>query len=407
MKILHLLSQRPDSTGSGIYIQAMIREAAACGHENYLVAGVPFQEAVDLDCIDSNQCRFVPFGASGISYQIVGMSDVMPYPSTRWCDLTSSNLDEYVTAFSETIRTAVEMFQPDLIHSHHLWMVSSLTRQLFPDIPMVTSCHGSDLRQFQNCPNLQARVLAGCRQIDAVLALSEAQKNDIARLYGMPAEKIHVVGAGYNDRLFRTAPKPDPDPVQVVYAGKLSSAKGVPWLLRAMARIDAPAWRLHLIGGGDGPEKTKCLQLADELGERVVVHGPMPQADLAQWMQLAHIFVLPSFYEGLPLVVLEALAAGCRVVATDLPGVREVLGTLRGDIIRLVPTPRLRNLDQPDPEDEALFERNLADALGLQVQKAHRRPQIDLAPVRDIMDSFTWTGAFQKIQAVYFLVANI
>jgi glycosyltransferase involved in cell wall biosynthesis len=407
VKILHLLNQRPDSTGSGIYIQAMIREAAACGHENYLVAGIPSGRLGGLDCIDSDQCHFVQFGEAGISYPIVGMSDVMPYPSTRWCDLTNTDMDEYEASFSRTLQAAVTAFAPDLIHSHHLWIVSSLARQLFPDIPMVTTCHGSDLRQFQNCPHLQKRVLAGCRRIDAIMALSEAQKKDIVALYGLSPKNVFVVGAGYNNLLFTESPKPDPKPVQLIYAGKLSNAKGVPWMLRALSAIDSPVWHLHLVGGGSGAEKAECFRLAKQLGERVVIHGALPQKDLARLMRQSHIFVLPSFYEGLPLVVLEALASGCRVVATDLPGINEILGDVQVDFIRLVPTPRLRFLDQPYPEDEPRFERDLADALASQIRNASCHPQIDLSPIRNKMAHFSWQGIFQKVQSVYFHAANI
>jgi len=55
LKILHLLSQRPDSTGSGIYVQAMIREAKACGYDNYLVAGVRSDGCDDTECIEQNK----------------------------------------------------------------------------------------------------------------------------------------------------------------------------------------------------------------------------------------------------------------------------------------------------------------------------------------------------------------
>ena len=84
----------------------------------------------------------------------------------------------------------------------------------------MTSCHGSDLRQFQNCSHLQERVLKGCRKINVVMALSEAQKNEIVRLYGLVPEQIMVAGAGYDDSLFYSEKKPPPNPVQIVYAWK-------------------------------------------------------------------------------------------------------------------------------------------------------------------------------------------
>ncbi len=399
-----MLSQRPDSTGSGIYLQAMLREASSCGHTNYMVAGVQADQPAELNCIDQGQCMFVNFYEADISYHIVGMSDVMPYKSKRFCDLSDDELEEYEKTFSKVINKAVTGFKPDIIHSHHLWMISSLARQLFPKIPMVTTCHGSDLRQFQNCPSLQKWVLKGCRRLNAVMALSETQKNDIERLYGIPLGKIFVVGAGYNDVLFTLPHKPDPDPIQLVYAGKLSKAKGVPWLLRVLSRIDSPAWQLHLVGSGSGEENDDCLMLAKKLGERVLVHGATTQKELSVIMKQSHVFVLPSFYEGLPLVLLEALACGCRIIATDLPGVKELLGNIQSDFISLVRTPRMRNIDQPYDEDIDAFEKNLGNTLQTQIRAAYQRPQIDLSAIGNKISSFSWPEIFRKVQNVYFRV---
>ncbi len=402
LKILHLLSQRPDSTGSGIFVRAMLREAAARGHDGFLVAGVEVPEGGPPPELPGDRALLVRFGLDeGLPAHITGMSDVMPYESTRFRDLTEEELDRYEAAFAGALTAAVERFAPDVIHSHHLWLLSSLTRRLFPGIPLVTSCHGSDLRQFQNCPHLQERVLAGCRGIDTVVALSRAQRQEIIRLYGFPPERVKVAGAGYDHRLFRAADKPRPEPVQLVYAGKLSHAKGVPWLLRALDGLDSPDWQLHLLGGGSGPEKEHCLQLARQLGPRVLVHGPVPQAELAAILRQSHVLVLPSFFEGLPLVILEGLASGCRIVATELPGAREVLGGCAADFISLVPTPRLRNLDQPYQEDEEQFVGDLQAALAHQMEAARRRVRLDPSRVGDTLAAYTWTGVFRKYETVF------
>lgn len=406
LKILHVLSQRPDSTGSGIYVQAMIREAEAAGHDNFLVAGSGagcFQEPL---CIARENTLFVTFHQGDVGYHIPGMSDVMPYTSSRFCDLSKADLKEYEVVFSKTLQKAVGRFQPHIIHSHHLWLVSTLARGLFPDIPMVTSCHGSDLRQFQNCPHLQDKVAAGCRDIDVVLALSHIQKRDISRLYDIPCEKIRLTGAGYNNELFYLESKPTPDPVQLVYAGKLSNAKGVPWFLRALQAIESPAWQLHLIGGGSGEEKAQCLTLAKLLGERVHVHGAIPQTVLAKIIRQAHILVLPSFYEGLPLVILEGLAGGCRLVVTDLPGTRELLGDTDCDFISKVKTPRLHHIDQPDHKDEDQFEQDLKAALQRQILAASKSAVIDLSPLEDLLGAYTWQGVFKKVERAYQLSLN-
>ena len=401
MKILHLLSQRPDSTGSGIYVQAMIREAANQGFDNYLVAGLCSSGCNENVCIASDRSLFLNFNNADASFSIPGMSDVMPHDSSRFCDLSEENLNEYETAFSMLLKKAVELFKPDLIHSHHLWIVSSLTRRLFPHIPQVTTCHGSDLRQFQNCKHLQGKVLPGCREIDFVMALSQAQKDEIISLYNIAVDKIIVIGAGYNDTFFYPTQKPDPEPVQLIYAGKLSNAKGVPWLLRALASIRFPEWQLHLVGSGSGEEKEYCLRLTEKLGEKVIVHGALPQESLAKILRQSHILVLPSFFEGLPLVILEGLACGCRIVVTGLPGVKELIGNTNTDFINLVPTPRLRFIDQPYSEDEMLFEQQLGEALKQQIDAAVSFANIDFSPIQDTLDAYTWTGIFNKVKQVY------
>ena len=403
MRILHVLSQRPDSTGSGIYLQSIMREAARRGHENFMVAGIQPGKEVELHGVSRDQCRLVRFKGDDIPFLIPGMSDVMPYPSRRFSDLSEGDIGTYEAAFSRVLTETAADFNPDIIHCHHNWLVSSLARRLFPDIPVVTTCHGTDLRQFQNCPHLRERVLSGCSHLDAAMVLRGDQKNFLEEHYGLSPEKVVVTGAGYNDAVFTPGDKPAAPPVQLVYAGKLSNAKGVPWLLKALKQVPSRDWLMNLVGGGKGSrEGDECVRLAGELGGRVVLHGQMPQSRLADIFKQSHIFVLPSFFEGLPLVVLEALASGCRVIATDLPGVMEVVGDVDVEYVTRVETPRLRKTDQPYPEDLPAFVRNMARAIESQIVMAMDNPRIDLSFIEDKLAGFTWKGVFNRVEKVYF-----
>jgi glycosyltransferase involved in cell wall biosynthesis len=334
------------------------------------------------------------------------MSDVMPYESRTFGSLSAAELAEYETAFSRVLSAAVGKANPDVIHTHHLWILSSVARQLFPRIPMVASCHGSDLRQFQQCPRLQERVLRGCRGLDAVFALTTAQKTAIASLYELPLERVWVAGAGYDSRLFTLGVKPAPNPVQLIYAGKLSNSKGLPHLFAALPRIDALPWQLHLVGAGGGHEGAGCLRRASDFGNRVCVHGPKTQVEVAALMKQSHVLVLPSLYEGLGLVILEGIASGCRVVATHLPGVEEVLGDVRARFIELVQPPRLHSVDVAYAEDEAAFEDALANALRAQILAARAQPNIDLTPMREQLTAFSWSNVFRRVERVYSAVLD-
>ena len=405
LRILHLLSQRPDSTGSGIYLQAMLREAGRCGHLNSVLAGIQADKPVKLANISSRNCSFVRFNKD-IPYQIVGMSDVMPYESRRFRDLDDHDLATYQKAFLKKINKAVEIYQPNIIHSHHLWILTSLAQQWVKEIPIVTTSHGSDLRQFQLCPHLRELVQTGCQNLDAVMALSRSQKAQIARMYAIPEQKIHVIGAGYDDGMFHNQSKPKPRPVQLVYAGKLSGAKGVPWMLRALAEIDSPSWKLHLVGGGSGPEKDTCLSLAEAFGGRVKQYGAVAQGKLAEILRQSHIFCLPSFYEGLPLVVIEALASGCRIVTNDLPGTRELIGDLNSPAVELLPMPELETIDKPTHVSGEDYVKRLEMAIRRQIKQAGENPMVMDAEIRKTLQQYTWPTVFKRVQKVYDAAMN-
>ena len=401
MKILHLISQHPESTGSGFYLQNIIRQAAAAGHQNFLVAGLSGERIPSIPGIDREHCHFVRFAEGRLNFAIPGMSNVMPYPSSRFDALTSEQMAIYEKVFAETINRAAREFSPDIIHSHHLWLVSSVARKILPDMPMVTSCHSTDLRQFLQCPHLREKVIPFCRKINRVLALSHDQAEKIGEMYGIDNQCIDIVGGGYDQELFSFREKPQAPPVHLLYAGKLSLAKGVDWLLRTFIGLEDHRLHLHLAGSGSGPEAELCLQLAKEAGDRVTVHGRIDQQQLARLMQLCHIFILPSFYEGLPLVLLEALAAGCRIIATDLPGCRELLAKAVPDLVCFVNLPALSTIDRPDPKDWDILQLRLAAAIDEMAGRVRIAPSPALAEISAITATFGWQAVFARIVSSY------
>lgn len=404
MKVLHILSQIPDATGSGIYLQAALRHAAIQGFDNALLAGVP-ADSDHLECLEVKSEHYHPvhFGHT-IPFPVVGMSDVMPYPSTRFCDLSSQQLDLYMAQFEKKLAEAVEQHRPDLIHSHHLWLLTSLAKQKYPNIPMVTSCHGSDLRQFHNCTHLHPLVLPGCRQVETVCALSTIQKLEIEQLYQIDESRIQVIGAGYDcQRFYWPQDNRTSQPLQILYAGKLSQAKGVPWLLKALQLLPQKDFIFHLVGDGYGEEKNEIMSLAAELGPKIQVHGKLNQRQLAERMRQADIFILPSFYEGLPLVLMEALACGCHIIATALPGISELFAEIKSDWVELIDLPEMIAIDKPHPADEGHFINDLMAAINKQFNslkgcnKEHECP----TSLRQLLERYTWEGIFTKLEKLY------
>ena len=401
MKILHVISQAPDFTGSGKFIQQILVQSARTGHDNFLVAGIQGNFILPEKLIEDNRCIFVRFDGKDLNFPIPGMSDVMPYDSRVFSQMSPQELAGYEQVFETKIRQALTRFQPDIIHTHHLWIVSAIARRLSPGIPMITSCHGTCLRQHVLCPDISQRITPSLTQIDQVIALSQSQHQEIIRTIGTAPESIHVVSGGYNDACFFHAPKPFDGVVELVYAGKLSEAKGVPWLLKSLAEIRHLPFRLHVAGNSSDREKARCLKLAGVLKEKVIYHGPLSHDDLGTLLRNAHVFVLPSFYEGLPLVLMEALACGCRLIATALPGVKELLADNDNPMVRLLDLPPLETIDTPFKADMPDLENRLALVLAQTIQAVHARPEPDWDYACTKSFPYTWEKIFSKIDRVY------
>jgi glycosyltransferase involved in cell wall biosynthesis len=226
-----------------------------------------------------------------------------------------------------------------------------------------------------------------------------------SKIWGKTQDKIWnrvpVMAGGYDHTLFQKGNKPMGEPVELVYAGKLCRAKGVPWLLKSLGKLEEMPFRLHLAGSGTGVEKQICLDLAKVLGQKVIYHGTLSHGDLARLMGRCHLFVLPSFFEGVPLVLMEALACGCRLLTTDLPGVRDLLSPAEGRMIRFFNLPPLKNMDTPHERDEPDLEERLAMALKGVIKEILENSEPDAHLIESRSRPYTWNKVFARIESVY------
>ena len=403
MKILSITAQKPHFTGSGVYLTELVRAFASLdgqspGGRQAVVAGLAEGEEMLLP---EGVVQFpVFFETEELPFCVAGMSDEMPYDSTRYCDMTEEQADLFLKAFHKKISEAVAVFQPDVILCHHLYLLTANVRKWFPWAKVYGFCHGSDLRQFCKNEKWREEIAAGIQELDGIFALHEAQADKIRRVFGGPDKKreevgnagedlpektpqvcrdgilpqIRVVGSGFNDAFF--FPR-----ATLVFAGKLTEKKGVYSLIRALQHLpyEAKSFRLLLAGDyGSREDEAEIARLTSECRYQVIPTGRLTHRELGEVFRQADGFILPSFYEGLPLVVMEALACGLPVVCTDLPGIREwaeqkVPGRSFGDseevplhrpFIRFVEPPGFSDVDEPLPGDLPAFEQRLAAAIG-------------------------------------------
>ena len=147
MKILNVTAQKPDSTGSGVYLTELMKGFHKMGHDQALVAGVYVEDEVCL--MEGEKAYFSFFHTEELPFSIVGMSDEMPYKSTRYCDMTPEMTMQFRKAYEKRICQALEEFKPDVILCHHLYQLTALIKEMSGNVPVYAVCHGCDLRQFK------------------------------------------------------------------------------------------------------------------------------------------------------------------------------------------------------------------------------------------------------------------
>ena len=367
MRILSVTAQKPDSTGSGIYLSELVKNFEVLGHEQAVVAGVYREDEIHLP----ERVQFYPlyFKSEEVPFAIAGMSDEMPYQSTVYGQMTESMVQTFETAFKKRVRSAVEDFKPDIIVCHHLYLVTSLVRSIFPEMKVFGFCHNTDLRQMKKISLRREFIRSQIKHLDGIFALHDEQKKEITQIYGVDPDKIQVVGAGYNQTVFHRLDeiKKETDRCRFIFAGKISEKKGVMSLMRSLAYLPwKPDEAEVILAGGHGnqEEYDAIAAMAEAAPYEVKFLGKLTQTELAKEYNRSHVFVLPSFSEGMPLTMIEAMSCGCKVVITDLPGIRPwVEERIEKAPVFYVQPPVMTNADEPTEESLPFFEKELAEQM--------------------------------------------
>lgn len=398
MRILSVTAQKADSTGSGVFLTELVRGFQKMGWEQAVICGTVEGEPV---CLPEGVRVFPVFYESReLPFPVCGMSNEMPYRSTRYRDLTEGMTQQLTDAFRARILETVEAFRPDVILCHHLYFAASLVRELCPDIPVFGQCHGSDLRQLAGNPWKRDWIISQIQKLDGIFALHAVQKQTICTLFGVSEDLVSVVGTGYNSDVFYRSTQLHTSrmdgKLRLIFAGKLSQKKGVFSLLRSLNYLKNPdGVELWLAGGcGNPAEYENLLRMAQEAPCQVRLLGKLSQKELAERMNQCDVFVLPSFFEGLPLVLIEAMACGLRVVCTDLPGIQPWLeAEIPQSGAVFVRPPRIRNEDEPMEEDLPDFEKRLAAAMEEAVSRK--------LPDAEAVHRMSWDALCERLCGVF------
>jgi len=325
-----------------------------------------------------------------------------------------------LTTLGVDLQMAQDCGGADVVHSH-TWYANAggHLAKLLHGVPHVVTAHSLEpLRPWK------AEQLGGGYRVsswiektafeaaDMVIAVSDGMRRDILASYpALDPQKVTVVYNGID--LERWTPLHDagkaralgidPDRPAVIFVGRITRQKGLPYLLRA-ARMLPPEVQVILCAGApDTPEiLAEVTGLVEGLqAERdgvVWIDRLLPNDELRAALTASTVFVCPSIYEPLGIVNLEAMACGLPVVGTATGGIPEVI--VDGVTGRLVPIDQLHD-GTGTPTDPEAFVRDLAAALTEVVSDPERAARMGEAGRARAETEFSWTAIAEQTRAIY------
>jgi glycosyltransferase involved in cell wall biosynthesis len=199
-------------------------------------------------------------------------------------------------------------------------------------VPAVVKLHGSDMNVVAKLEGPRSRLAWALPRAERVVAVSRPLAEQ-ARALGVRAERIDIVRNGIDRDTFRPRDRTEarrtlglePDQSIVLYVGHVTREKGAFDLVRAYENAGPRLRGSRLVLLGDGSGLEECRELARATGLNAAFAGARPHGEIARWLSACDVLALPSWNEGMPNVVLEALASGRPVVASSVGGIPDVV----------------------------------------------------------------------------------
>jgi starch synthase len=306
----------------------------------------------------------------------------------------------------------------DLVHSHTWYanLAGHLAKLLY-GIPHVVSVHSLEPLRPWKAEQLGGgyHVSRFCERTaleaaDRIIAVSAGMAADIIGVYpAVDAGRIRVIRNGIDTGQYRPDPATgvlaaygvDPDRPSVIFVGRITRQKGVPYLLDAALTIDPAAQLVLCAGAPDTPElgrevAAKVDRIREERGGIVWIEKMLERSEVVQLLSHATVFVCPSVYEPLGIVNLEAMACETAVVATDTGGIPEVVAD--GETGLLVP---FDSDGAGGPGDPGRFAAGIAERVNRLLADPGLAERMGRAGRRRAVEQFSWTTIAAETAALY------
>jgi glycosyltransferase involved in cell wall biosynthesis len=248
---------------------------------------------------------------------------------TRWTGVQFSASIHLLPSLIRVMRS----FKPQVVHAHNLFFrtteAAALVR-LVSRVPLVTTLHLGPVEGGHRLLRILTRGYEAtmgrfiARRSSHLIAVSQAVAHHAQRLGG-GGKGVTVIPNGVDPRTFSPNGKHVEGGSTVLFVGRLVPNKGPKTLLSSIPLVLKRHPQARFLIAGDGPMRSKLEGEARRLGVDGAVEFLGTRRDVPDLMRRADVFVRPSFMEGMPLTVLEAMASGLPVVATPVGGTPELL----------------------------------------------------------------------------------
>jgi colanic acid/amylovoran biosynthesis glycosyltransferase len=321
-RLLVLASTYPARAGDGT--PAFVRDLAAAESSRYettvLVPSVPGSVGDEVDgALDVRRFRFFPRRWEDLADGAI--LENLRSRKSRWLQVPAFLLAEVLA-----VRRLVRSIQPDVLHVH--WLIPQGLAALVaaPRVPKLVTTLGGDLYGLRD-PVSRRLIRLVLANSAAVTTMNSEMRDKLIGLGADPAA-THVLPMGADVEMIRPlAAASERQPNRILFVGRLVEKKGATVLLAALKELGPGGYELRIVG--DGPLRP---QLENEAaGLPVVFLGSLGRRELAAEYGAASVAVFPSVaaasgdQDGLPVALLEAMSAGCAIVASRLPGIADAI----------------------------------------------------------------------------------